>query len=463
MNDSRLLPEPPIEQVYRTETPNSTIDFEPVDVIVSSEDGTEVTSGLANVEARLLPTPSMRFVIPEAKTLSMQQMWDYMDRVAPMPRKVSFPEFGTSVEMHLLRPGSEYSFYEPTRLPMQMRPESNAIVKATFHLFNWPHFYGLTDYGLSDGTCQDKYGNRYGRVVMRFDGWEVTVIANRHTRRLIESLKDSGGYALTHVGSIVRFDSSPFSTSDLDDLIEGLTFFFSFLLGRWSGPQLTVGVDQDGHRVFESWGLGRVDSGHWKGSRSCFDSHHAEMLTDVVAGFWRRWTNDKWRRALSESIYWYLNANSDWSGIGVDSALLFTQSALELLAWNYCVIDQQMISSNAFKPSGLTAADKLRLLVSTMGIPKEIPQFLSSLPKQTPRQGKKWEDALEAITELRNGLVHPGRDRAVKEGAYFDAFRLSLWYIEMVLLRVFGYAGKYGNRLAYRVGGDVEMVPWNER
>ena len=43
---------------------------------------------------------------------------------------------------------------------------------------------------------------------------------------------------------------------------------------------------------------------------------------------------------------------------------------------------------------------------------------------------------------------------------YFQARKLGLWYVELMLLNRFGYAGQYGNRLAQEWQGQVERVPW---
>lgn len=37
---------------------------------------------------------------------------------------------------------------------------------------------------------------------------------------------------------------------------------------------------------------------------------------------------------------------------------------------------------------------------------------------------------------------------------------LGLWALELCLLRLFGYRGKYSNRITQRYTGEVEDVPW---
>src|SRR5213594_4444443 len=97
-------------------------------------------------------------------------------------------------------------------------------------------------------------------------------------------------------------------------------------------------------------------------SSSWFDSHHGELLSQVFPGFMKIWANILWRKPLQDALYWYLGASDRRVGIGVDAGLILAQTALELLAWTYCVLDRKMISAAAFQPRRLSAADKLRLL-----------------------------------------------------------------------------------------------------
>ena len=76
------------------------------------------------------------------------------------------------------------------------------------------------------------------------------------------------------------------------------------------------------------------------------------------------------------------------------------------------------------------------------------------------QRGKKWLDGAEAITEIRNAIVHPSKELNLPDGAYCDAWRLSLWYLDLVFLRLLGHEGEYGNRLSKRSVGEVETVPW---
>jgi hypothetical protein len=301
---------------------------------------------------------------------------------------------------------------------------------------------------------------RCGRVKLKADGWVITIAATDRTEDLTKGLEAQGGYVLTHVGRIVREDGSKFSSEQLDDLLECLHYFLSFALGRSAGVALPIGFDTEGNKVFERWGIYTTSDGACTGSHSWFDLLHGELLSQVFPGFLNLWANQAWRKLLSDAIYWYLGASDDGSGgVSVDTGLILARTALELLAWTHCVVDRKMVSQSAFKPRGLSAADKLRLLASSLNIPKQIPSHFSALQG---RPGRKWVDGMDAITIVRNSLVHPDAQTEQFQSS-FEGWKLSMWYIDLVLLSLCGHSGKCANRLVWRMTRYVESLPWARR
>jgi hypothetical protein len=148
---------------------------------------------------------------------------------------------------------------------------------------------------------------------------------------------------------------------------------------------------------------------------------------------------------------------------GVEGGTILAQAAFELLAWTLLVEDQRVLSEDGYQK--LPASDKLRLLLSSCGIPPTIPSSMCALAKAAGAH--TWVDGPQAITEVRNALVHasPKKRKKVFGGdadARCDAWWLGLWWLELVLLRLFDYQGKYSNRLIRDgwKGEEVEPVPW---
>jgi hypothetical protein len=50
----------------------------------------------------------------------------------------------------------------------------------------------------------------------------------------------------------------------------------------------------------------------------------------------------------------------------------------------------------------------------------------------------------------------------MSSGCRWDAWLLGMWYLELVLLRLFDYEGTYSNRLVREgwIGDEVQPVPW---
>lgn len=440
------LIKPPIDPCFATAEPNSAIDLGQFDAVLGDSPGRQVT---ANLLLRFLPKASIRIDIPANDSVLCRVSRNSSDK-----DPLTLTSLGVSFNVYRL----SHTIYEPDRTPIQLRSMTSSISRATFHLFNWPKFYGPGAYGLRTGTAPNYGGKTCGRSTMEFGGWKVVIVEVADADNLIEQLKQSGGFAITHVGTIERSQGEAFSTLELDDVIESLTMLFSFALGRWSSPSLTVGFDDTGEIVFQHFGLGFVDSDAWSGGLCIFDSHHSEILPELMDGFWTRWTDVTWKRAFRSAIYWYLGANKPGSGANIDSGILFTQTALELLAWTYCVIDKKIATKNQFGLGGFSAARKLNLLASELQIPTAIPNQLIGL---LGPNSKKWTDGMHAITDIRNGLVHPSKQSVTAGEVYFDAWRLSHWYIEMCLLALCGYKGSYSNRLVERLAGQIEPVPWS--
>ena len=165
---------------------------------------------------------------------------------------------------------------------------------------------------------------------------------------------------------------------------------------------------------------------------------------------------------MRSSIYWYAQANTGGGSPGIDAAIILAQSALERLAYHYLVVDRKMISGKGF--DDLRASDRLRMLFTVCGIPNEITDTTPDIRQanDTFRKESKWVDAPHAITDIRNSLVHPVSKKKV-HGCYVDAWKLSLWYLELSVLALCGYDDTYTSRLTAKYVTESETVPWGKK
>jgi len=410
----------------------------------------------AAVSLRFLPKAKLVFRVAWPKSKPFLG-WDLLSEENGNHHLI-FPQRRVSVNVLTSGHGDNWFECVPKTSVVTMTTAKRRLYRAVLHLFNIPNFYGPESYIITKGRGRFPEGTLCGRSTLQADDWHITIAATDRTSSLCKTLGEEGGFAMTHVAEVVKSDGAAFSSKLLENLIQALHHFLSFSFGRWVGVALPIGYSRTGQTVWEQWGFPVVNQGKWSASFSWFDEYHGEFLSDAFPGFWKMWTDEVWQKSLSNAIYWYIGANGEGRTISTDKGLVQAQIALELLAWTYCVQDRKMLSAAAFnKPGCLPAADKLRVLASSLGVPLEIPSKLRALRS---KRGTKWADAMDAITGIRNTAVHPNKKEQIRHERGYEAWNLAQWYLEMILLKLFAYKGQYANRLVSRWAGQVEPVPW---
>jgi len=324
--------------------------------------------------------------------------------------------------------------------------ESSQIYSVVFHLFNFL-------------DVRDIQGHQvFNNFDLLNDEWEIKFNQIPQTGDNFKKIKSEGGCHLTHVGCIKKKDQTRFSGKVANDFLIMLRYFLSFAYGAWCEPICPVGLDEHSNRVWESWSSPREIGAR---PSTWFDEHHVFQLQKLFPGFVEKWKDADWRQTLREIIYWHTNANNG-QPIAIDAGIILTQAAIERLSYEYAVESQRLISNDGFKK--LRASDKFKLLFSSIDLPIDIPIETPKL-KQLAKDNKiNWFDAPHAITEVRNSLVHPAHKIRNKiEPVLYEAWNLGLWYLELSILRICGYSGKYSNRLVNNKWvGTIEDVPWKD-
>jgi hypothetical protein len=312
------------------------------------------------------------------------------------------------------------------------------------------------------------------RNVLEAEGWKLTLDQLRTTTEHVEQLDRQGGFAITHVAKLERADGQTFEGKEAIQFLDLCSHFFSFARGFRIPIILLVGYNSHNESIWQYWDSRAGLS--WRGVSSWFPNHENGVLTQLLPGFlkwWRSWDEDIANTALN----WYLGSNINAAKL--EGSIVLTQVALELIAWTLLVEQEKVISGEGFDK--LPASDKLRLLLSRFNISIKLPpDWETSIPElyklfaQQPPQplqklvamdnqnGNKWVDGPHAFTEFRNGIVHSKRLKKIldaESGATFEICSLGRWYLELVLLALCGYQGKYVNRLLIPHQAP-ESVPW---
>ena len=317
------------------------------------------------------------------------------------------------------------------------------LTEVQFGLLNFPAFLG-EEYQPPKTIEEFKRGyQRRDFVKLEASPWVIEVKSFKNTRETIERLRAHGGYGLTHEGSVRRSDWKSFSVNQVSPLLELLRLFLSFARGANCGLTLVVGVNDKGQRVWETWSASRPSP--WSGERSWFDHKHGMTLAELFPGFYGRLWKASGHHPLTMALQWYLLSNETRS---LEGSIVLTQAALERLS-------QELVEAKGNRKEGVWIADAL----NEAGIPVMIPSELQKLKELA--NSMTFQHGPHTLVMMRNNLIHSQMKFATLPGdIYFQARELGLWYVELLLLRIFDYRGNYGNRLSQEWRGEVELVPW---
>ncbi|MFA6013382.1 MAG: hypothetical protein WC799_25550 [Desulfobacteraceae bacterium] len=326
-------------------------------------------------------------------------------------------------------------------------------VEIRFHLVNF------SDFISKDAVIINTKGGGFARreaIILEHNGYEVVIIETIDTKLTMELLKQRGGRAITHTGSIRKLDDSLLTSNEAIELLFILSQFLSFSMVSWTSPILPVAYDASRVRVWESWGIRKINS--WKRHQSWLDDHHAETLTSVFKGFAELWNDATWSETLKASVYWYVFSNMRVAN--VDGSIILAQAALERIAWVYLTEHIKTHSKTTAKK--LKTAQKVTEVLNDCKIPVTLPSNYTRLAAYAAEF--EYADGPQTITSIRNNLVHPVNKAkgsgVIMDGVYHEALNLYMWYIELVLLNLMGFSGSYSSRITSNMVGQVEKVPW---
>ena len=410
--------------------------------------GSDTFSGTAEVRLNLVPRPSVYVYC----TFEDSGHRSALRTVLSEPQAVqSFVLDGSQLEGFVTK--SNWLLGQPNRLELTWCPTSEPVQRLgddttqiqqlRFHLFNLDfqgHPGSIQRSGPSTHTIE--------HIDLDSETWKVKIRSLISTREDQESVKEKGGYALTHVGEVSTADDSPFTGKDASSILETLKLFLCFANGSQCIPTCPSGLDSSGAPVWSQWS----SPIEWERvPLSWFDRQCPELLSDLFPRYMNKLGTDNWREALCDAIWWYVGANH--SSHGIEAGIVFAQTAIERLSYEYAVCEMKLVEKKGF--DGLRASDQYRLLLSSLAIPLEIPSSATALAAQQKK--RKWLDAPHALTEIRNDFVHGGRTRAtLPDECYVEAWKLTVWIVEMAILALCGYRGKHWNRN----NRQTEVVPW---
>lgn len=334
--------------------------------------------------------------------------------------------------------------------------ESCKTKRTIFYLFNFPEFKG------TQSTTKETAGKNYQEaskpnlLVLQDSHWATTIQELASSQEAFKKIKEEGGCHLTHVAELSKVDKEPYSYEEFNHYIELLSAFLSFVQGSRFWPVCPTGLDDSNNKTWSEWSSPGPASSPVFSWFSKYKPVHAEQLFPLFSQFWQ--SSEEWNKTLRAAIYWYNQANLTGKGLGIDSSIIFAQTALERLSYHYLVNHKKSISKNGFNK--IRASDRFRIFLSSLHIPLETPEHAKALKEVGFKN--RWADAPHALTEIRNSLVHPEprNSQLLKVDHYREARMIFLWYLELSILALCGYNGYYVNSFR-RNNSCTEEVPWN--
>lgn len=292
------------------------------------------------------------------------------------------------------------------------------------------------------------------RLLVQSKEYEIVLDEVPELPFVLERLSSEGGFGITHLGRVRRIDSKPIEYEEAIHLTETLTWWLSLLRGERTGPILVSGV----HGGLASWEFWRTPGVHpWQGPKSWLpgvlnDTSITEPLGVIFDSLNR--SPAPLLKSMHRLIDWYTQSQR---GEHTGAIVIMAQAGLELAAW-LSVVGELGMSEDGFEK--LTAADQLRVAMNFAKIDTEVPVSLPSLHSDCASMANRQElDGPAAITEFRNGTVHP------KSVARFSSFesefqcdQLAIRLLELLILHKLGYQGKMKDRT--HPSGDEALVPW---
>ena len=315
------------------------------------------------------------------------------------------------------------------------------------------------------------------RLSLSAKGWNITLDSLSNIDQLQTDLINSSGFAITHYGILQKNDGSLFDYQESKEIVDALKWYLSFVRGSFINPYALIGFNADHNEVWKGWN-------GWKFSRmfpyhdniSWVSKFPPQTFEEPFKGFADLYFDPEWSDSLKQIIHIYLE--SQHPAMSLEGAIILLQSALELLSYEILVEKNRVLNKTQVEKNRVlskTQFEKLRLrgeciklLFDQLKIPLEISEHLEDLHRQAIHRQAKGENWLapDAIRQMRNCIVHPSKKNRIKLNNHsqevYDVLHLCQWSLELCILKLCNYNGKYNNRLKRpQIPGNVDPVPWS--
>jgi hypothetical protein len=329
------------------------------------------------------------------------------------------------------------------------------------------------------------FWRKMGSVVIKAGNWLCKIKQVEPFYRFPDELQSVEGYAITHVCRLSKIDKTNLDGNELEKMIYALNYFFSFVRGFWCGVAQANGFDASEKPVWGFWGQPDVskcmDVESWFIPIPNLSALKIAELTEnqppmlpvieepnppdlsplnldhTLDTFLRLWSDETYQRAMKTAVRLYIDANIQND---VDKSLILAQVGLDTLSYAKNVTKGSM-KKKTFERN--PAHENIKLLLDQGKIPYDmsVPSFHRlKLYAQKNAEDSIPLDGIKIITRMRNRIVHPNNRDEASNATPEESWairELALHYLELSLLFLFEFRGKYENRM----DNSEEETPWS--
>ena len=272
------------------------------------------------------------------------------------------------------------------------------------------------------------------RITLDNQKWKIIIDKNIEYNNLNNELEIIGGYNILYTGKITHTKGQKFTYNEAEEIINCLDTFLSFINGRRISTLFLNGFTE-GIKKWTDYSAKSVET--YKNVPSCIYYRNISSLDIMWKEFSAIWETDKGNDFLKSIIHWYTQSNNK-AGL-LEGSIIMAQAGLEkLYFWT---------SKEENDPEN--TPQKLRKLTKYLHIKDfEVLSNYITLNEFSRIHIKKHKhrDIAGIITTIRNNIIHPKETIEINSQTKNEALQLSLWVIEIALLKINKYEGKYHDR-----------------
>lgn len=335
--------------------------------------------------------------------------------------------------------------------------KSIAVEKLLFSIPNLRDFHGAIVKSKTDSN----FSTLSNRLTLENDFCIINIDKCKDFKNRIQSLEEKGGYNILYNCELIPKKRS-IKLEDSAEIFHCLSIFLTFLNGRRTSAFFIQGVYEE-KVLWCDYTDYLVDS--FKFVQSWPQTTSVAGISKIWEQFSRLWKDNNNKNFFISAIHWYVEANAN-SGF-TEGSIIMSQTALELL-YNWWIIENKKMIVGK-DSENLNAANKIRLLLSQLNILYTVPVAFTHL-QQFIDENENIMDAPEAVVQIRNAIVHSQQEKrkkldSIHSLAKHQALQLSIWYIEMTLLKILDFDEKYFYRCSEKKwAAEAEVYPpWSRK